>query len=325
MNNDSLKTISGVLSGAERILLFPHINMDGDALGSAAALCHVLRRMGREAFVLLEDKIPDNLAFLDRGYCTFDADRIGEPDLCVCVDCGDAGRFPKRREAFMRGKTTMCIDHHATSDPFCRYNLIDPGACATGELIYKVICAMGQEIDRETGEALFAAITTDSGNFQYSNTTKETHEIVASLYDSGLDANGVSVKIYETVRLEKLKIRAHVLENITLYGGGRLCIGFVTQEMLKETGALMEETEGVVAELRSIDGVQIAVFIKEEEERLCKVSLRAKSVGDVAEIAAAFNGGGHKKAAGCTLHCTLREAEEKMRAAALENLERYDK
>lgn len=325
MKNNSFEEISEQLKAAKSVLLYTHINMDGDAIGSAVAMCKVLRNMGKECYVLLEDNISANLLFLDNDYCTKDQSIIDAPDVSMCLDCGDVGRFPKRKDKFETGKVSICVDHHATTDPFCAYNYIDPGAAATGELVYKLINTMGATIDKEIGEALFAAITTDTGNFQYSNTTKETHCIVASLYDAGIDSNYVSVQIYETVRMEKLMLKNRALGTLTMAADGKFAMAYVDQKMLAETGAKMEESEGIVSELRSIAGVQIAAFLKEDSRKVIKVSLRAKTEGDVSAISTQFNGGGHKKAAGCTMHCSLAEAMEQIKTASLENLAEYDK
>lgn len=319
MNNNSFEEIGEQLKAAKSILLYTHVNMDGDTLGSAVALCIVLRKMGKECYILLEDDMHDNLRFMDKGYCTYDQDVIEIPDVSMCIDCGELGRFPKRADKFKTGKVSICVDHHRTTEPFCQFNYISPETAATGELIYKLIKAMGQEIDKETGEAIFAAITTDTGNFQYSNTTKQSHEIVAALYDAGIDSNAVSVEIYETVRIQKLMVRNKILDDMLLACDGRLAIAYVTQDMLKQTGARMEETEGIVGELRGIENVEVAVFLKEDADSTVYVSFRSKHSADVANVAAKFGGGGHKKAAGCTLHdITLSKAFDMIKDATME-------
>ena len=310
MKNNSFGEIGGLIRKAEKILLFPHVTMDGDTLGSSAALCRALRSLGKECHILIEDDIPGNLAFLDRGYCTFDQNIITKPDLSICIDCGDAGRFFKRKEKFLQSPVNICIDHHRTTEFYCDYNYIDGNAAAAGELIYKLLREMQVDIDKEMGEAIFAAITTDTGNFQYSNTSKETHEITAALYDAGIDTNQVSVALYENNRMEKILIKNRGLNTLTTVCEGKGAIAYVTQQMLAETGALMDETEGVVEELRSIGGVEAAAFLKEVAEDRIKVSMRSKSRVNVADIAHSLGGGGHARAAGFTLHCTLTEAFE---------------
>ena len=149
MKNNTFQEISAVLLAAKKLLLYPHIHMDGDAIGSCAALCKALRRAGKEAYILIEEEIPLNLRFLDRGYCTTDADILAEVDVSVCVDCGDESRFPGRKQAFRQGKTTVCIDHHHTTSSFCDYNYVDPEAAATGELIYQLLQVMGIQPDAD--------------------------------------------------------------------------------------------------------------------------------------------------------------------------------
>ena len=308
MANNTFKEIAEVLLKAEKILIYPHINADGDAVGSAAALCHTLRRLGKTAYVLIEEQLPANLRFMDKGYFTFDEKVIEQPDVSVCVDCGDFGRFPMRMEKFLSARTTVCVDHHGTTQNFCDYNYVDSGAAATGELIYALIKEMVPEADVETGEAIFAAITTDTGNFQYSNTTKNCHLIMAELYDLGVDTNKVSVEIYENERQEKLMITTKALSTLEIFGGGCGAIAHLTLEDMKEIGAEPFETDGVIQKLRSISGVEYAALVKEKEPGVIRVSMRAKRRGNVATIASELGGGGHVKAAGCTLNMPLDEA-----------------
>ena len=244
-------------------------------------------------------------AFLDKGYCTWDKDKIEEPDVCMCVDCGDTGRFPGRAEKFAAGKTTVCVDHHMTTEFFCDYNYVEPKEAATGQIIFDLLGIMGAKPDKETGEAIFAAITTDTGDFQYSNTQKKSHLIAAQLYDWGVDFNRVSVEIYENVRLAKIRLKSRAMETLKIIGGGRGAVVTVSRDMLEETGALMEESEGLAQDLRSISGVEYSAVLKEYGPKAVRVSLRAKREGDVSKIAARLGGGGHIKAAGCTLNTDL--------------------
>lgn len=318
--NNSLKEIAKILIESESVLLFPHLNMDGDALGSSAALCAALRKLGKQSYILIEDEIAAFLQFLDKDYCTYDANIIAEPDVCLCIDCGDTGRFKKREEKFLQGKIKGCIDHHATSEPFADFNYIDPMAAATGEIIYDLIQELPVEIDEEMGKAVFAAITTDTGNFQYSNTTKKTHEIAAKLYDLDANYNDVSVELYQNNRLEKLLLQTKILETLDVFGDGQAAICGVTNSMLEATGGKMEETEGIVDILRNIAGVEVAIFAKELSESRCKISMRSKKFINVAKISQSFNGGGHERAAGFTLECSVEEAKEKVKKAIEEYL-----
>lgn len=319
---NTIKEIAQKLKQAQSVLLFPHVHMDGDALGSSAALAGALRKQGKTCYVLIEDEIAGNLKFLDRDYCTDNQDIIDDPDLCVYIDCGDESRIPKRYGKFLSGRETMCIDHHRTNSSDTDYAYVDPDAAATGEIIYDIITAMGDEIDAHTGEALYAALTTDTGNFQYSNCTKKTHEIAAALYDSGMNHSEVCIQIYDNVSVGRIRLDNMIMNTLDIFADGKAAMAYVTQQMLEETGTGMDETEGIVSTLRSIRGVEISVFLKEYGTEEIKVSMRAKTYADVAEIAVEFDGGGHTKAAGFTGRGSLAEIKAVVRSRIEEQLSR---
>lgn len=316
--NNSLKEIAQELIKAESVLIFPHVRVDGDALGTAAALCHTLRNLGKEAHILMEDDVPTYLEFLNKDYCIWDQTILPEPDVSIAVDCGDDSRFPKRATAFHKAKTTMCLDHHRSSQGIYDYNYIDPGAGATGEIVFDVLKAMEAEITKEAANAIFAAITTDTGNFQYSNTTKGTHEIVVALYDSGLDSNAVSVELYENESMAKLLLQSKVMETLETICDGSGAMATVTMKMLGDCRGKMEDTEGIVEVIRSIKGVEVAILLKEIRPSEVKVSMRSKHRVDVATIGEKYQGGGHVRAAGCTLH----EPVERVREIMMEELKK---
>jgi phosphoesterase RecJ-like protein len=283
--------------------------MDGDALGSSAALCAALRKAGKTAHVIIEEDIPDMVAFMDKGYCTDDPKLPNRPDVCVCIDCAEYKRFPKRKALFKSGALSVCIDHHKTSKPFLDMNFIDGAAAATAEIIYDLIPLLGVEIDEETGSLIYAGIVTDTGKFQYSNTTRKTHLIAAELHAIGVRAADISVMLYQNERMEKLLLEARILDDALLFAGGRAVISRITRKILAETGGKLNETDGVVEALRDIRGVEVACLVKEKTARTIKVSLRSKNSFDVAALAELNGGGGHTKAAGFTLNnCSVEDA-----------------
>ena len=301
MKNNTIKEIANELKKANSIVIFPHILMDGDTLGSSAALCKALRLQGKKAHIAIEDKIPDYLVFLDNDYCTYDFDKLQAPDVAICVDCGEYHRFKNRKNLFDSAKLKICIDHHSTSSGIGDMNYIDGSAAATGELIFDLLNEMDVDIDKEISSAIFAAITTDTGNFQYANTTKRSHEITMDLYDSGLDAYAVSIALYENESMKKIKLHSLVLSKAEIFAEDKAIIALVTQDMLTQTETLMEDTEGIVSKMRSIKGIEVAALLKEEETENIKVSMRSKGDADVAAISVKYDGGGHAKAAGCTI------------------------
>lgn len=317
---NSFIEISNAIKAAKKISIYPHMHMDGDALGSCVALSHALDALGKESKIILAEEIPDNLKFLDYGTCTWDLEDANDSDISILVDCDEIKRIKGREEAFKKGKMSICIDHHETSKPICDLNIVKPQCAATGQMIYSLITELEVKGTPQMADAIFTAITTDTGNFQYSNTEKKSHEIVSQLYDWGLNASKVSLEVYENKRLERLKIEADALARIKIFGGGKAALTYVSQAMLKETGALMEETESIVNAVRSIKGVEIAVLLKEEEENVIRASLRSKEWLDVSELATFLGGGGHKRASGYTAYMSLEEAEKKVTEAIEERL-----
>ncbi|MGI6733204.1 MAG: DHH family phosphoesterase [Anaerovoracaceae bacterium] len=318
-NISSLKQIAALLKNANSVLIFPHMQMDGDTLGSSVALCSALRKQGKKADVLIEDEIPGNLRFLDKGYCTSEFHGT-EVDVCIALDCSDWMRLEKRQDAFKRGKHTALLDHHTTSQPFTEYWYVDTEASSTGEILFLLLKEMEVVLDTEIAEAIYTAILTDTGSFLYSNTSAATHMTVAELFKTGMDHNIIAVEIYQRKRIEKVKLFNAILSTMEPIREGKANLAVMTSQMLKETGAFPAETEGLVEELRNIDGVEISAFLREEEGRV-RVTMRAKTNADVSKIATKFGGGGHTKAAGCTIPGTIEEVKPLIVEAIIEQLD----
>lgn len=313
-SNATLKEMGALLEKAGSILIFPHIGIDGDALGSSAALCRALRNMGKDAWVLTEEKVPAYISFIDTEFCTEDKNCIENPDICICVDCGEESRIPKRIDKYNEGRIKMCIDHHLTGEGdeyrgLGEYYYTDSDEAAASQIIYKLIKEMEWEITVPMAEALYTGIVTDTGSFQYSNTTPKTHMIAADLMALGADHMKTTVEVYQNVSFKKLMMQTRILETLEMICGGKAAVAYVTQEMLDEVSASLDDTEDAINTIRNIEGVEIAAFLKEKDGSI-KVSMRAKSYARVDEIAAKFGGGGHMKAAGCTLNCSAAEAAE---------------
>lgn len=309
INNVSLKEMAELLKDADTAAIFPHTGMDGDALGSAAALCRGLRKMGKTAWILTDEEIPGYISFMDTEYCTMDKNILDHPDVCICVDCSEESRFPKLADKYREGRLRLCVDHHATGESFGDYYYIDGAEAATSQIIYRLLLEMGVTLDRTMAGSLYAGISSDTGSFQYSNTTAETHAIAAELFRIGVDHMDITVKLYQTVSLKKVMLESSILSRMQILAGGKAAISHVTHEMLKEYDASLNDAEGAIDTLRNIEGVEMAAFLKEKDGAV-KVSMRSKSYADVDVIALKFGGGGHAKAAGCTLHMQMEDALE---------------
>ncbi len=320
MKNNSFEEIADILKQKESCLIFTHIVMDGDAIGSSVALCHALRKLGKKAYLAVEDETPKNLRFLENDCLINYEDVDFLPDVAVALDCSDENRFPKREKLFKACGCKICVDHHKTADGNFDYSYIDSQAGATSELVFYLIKALGVTIDEVIAKCIFAGITTDTGNFQYSNTTKETHLIISELYDVCDSFNDVSVELYENETFAKIKLQSEILEKAKLFAGGKAVISYVTQQMLKNCDAVMDDSEGTVSKLRAIENVEVAVMLREKEDGTVKASLRSKTYVDVSAICKKYGGGGHARAAGFTYEGSLKEVSEQMLADVEETI-----
>ena len=301
------------VKAADRILVYPHVNMDGDAAGSAKALCLAFRKIGKECFVYCDRQKSAYLDFI-MDAC-FVSEKPFDADLSFAVDLGEDSRMEDRAIDFNAAKTRVCIDHHVPGDkPFADARVIDPDASAAGILVYKFLLEMGIEIDKDIAEALYTAILTDTGAFKYSNTDAETHRVISELYKYGIDHLKICNAVYENNPLAQLKLEAVAIDHARFLKDGRLAYSYISIADREKHNAPYEYTETSVDVIRSIEGVDAAAMIKEKEEGLIKVSFRSKSDINVRTAAAALGGGGHDKAAACTLNMSLDEAIEAVKA-----------
>ena len=288
------------LRANDDILLIAHVSPDGDTLGSCFALYGALLELGKHAQVVCENPVPAIYRFLPFSDQLIPPEQARPAEAVVCVDCADLARTGRSEPLFQSAKTTLNIDHHGTNDRYAEENFVQK-AGATGELIYNVIASLKITLNKNIASCLYAAITTDTGNFSYSNTTPDTLRIAAELLDTGIDLPLLNRCLFRTVPFHKLKLHSLAVSKTQLFEHGRIGISFVTQEEMLSCGASGEDTEGIIDSIRDIDTVEVAALLRESEDGLIRVSLRGKSSADVSKIATLFGGGGHRLAAGCTL------------------------
>ena len=311
------------------VVLLTHTNMDGDAMGSASALCSAIRKLGKRCVVLLEDDIPGYLGILNR-----DDNRAGEPpyfvksmpfkaELAIVLDCGDEKRIEKRLDVFRNAELRLCVDHHIQTESFADYSVVDPDLAATGLLVYELILALGVSIDVQIAEDLYVAIVTDTGRFKYSNTTAHVHRVVADLYQYGFDHVRLCNAIFDSFPMSQIKAEGIATDNMVLFADGKGVISSISLSEMKQAGASYDQIDTCIDRIRIVEGTEIAAFLKEKEENVIKVSLRAKSYADVNRVAKALGGGGHERAAGATLYTGLDEAKKILIAEMEKELKRF--
>lgn len=310
--NTSLPEIAAALREAESIAVLSHARPDGDAIGSGLAVALPLRALGKQVVVLNEDGVPGTLAFLPGASTVVRPDR-GTPvkaDLAVAVDCANRERLGAGcLEVLSAVPRWINIDHHRSNEDYGDLFYVDPSAPATGEIIHALLTEGGFPLDVSTGENLYAAISTDTGSFQYCGTTARTYETAAALIRLGVDVPGICRNLYEAYPLRRIELLRRLLNDLQVTHGGRVASWGLTRAMIQETGALPEDAEGLIDTIRAIRGVVVAIALEELPDGRIRVSLRSKDPSvDVGHLAARFGGGGHPLAAGARLPGPLSDA-----------------
>jgi len=306
----AIEKIAEIIRNNKNVAILPHVSADGDALASGFALGLALRKIGIEPKIVLEERIPWVYEFLPGREMSALYDGQDIPyDLVIAVDTGDLNRLGKRLGIFRAANNTVNIDHHTSNTRFAGLNHVSVESAATGEIIYELIEIMNIEIDKDIAICLYTAISSDTGGFRFSNTTPLTHHIAAKLVEKGLNIAKISRRIFDEAALEKVKLMGMAINTLQLLEEGRIAVIEVSLEMMKKTGAKEEDCDGLANIGRNIRGVEAAVVLRETDNNEVRVNLRSNEWLDVAEIAVRFSGGGHKRAAGCTLKGSIEHAK----------------
>jgi phosphoesterase RecJ-like protein len=300
-----LEAVVAAIRGHERFLVTSHENPDGDALGSLLALQRALEQLGKDSAMVLtgDAPLPGEYRFLglaDHGL-TRDLPADRGTRVLVAVDCSNETR-PADPSILDGAPLTINIDHHHDNTRFGSVNLVVPDASSTGEILAGVLEGLGVELTTEIAEPLYVALVTDTGRFQYTNTTPQAHRLAAELIEAGADVRKVFQNVYEAIQFPKLKLLARALERAQSLQGGRVVVSCLVRSDFADVGAVEPYSEGIIDYLRGVDGAQLAALIREpprDEGPIRKVSLRSSTDAlDVSALAREFGGGGHRQAAG---------------------------
>lgn len=305
--------IGKILKEKDNFAILTHISPDGDAVGCSLGLYNALKGNGKNVCVIIDDKFPERFEFLPGSKSVLEyKNDIKNYDVVLALDCGDLDRTGNSKKLFECAKISINIDHHVTNTKFASLNIVEPNASSTGEIIYKLLKAEGYTISKNIAECIYTSILTDTGSFKYSNTTSKTMSVVGELIDYGIDFTAISDLVFASRTLEQVKLMSKVSSTIELYFDGKVSLLTLSNEMLKECGAKEEDSGEMVSIARDIKGVEVGIFIKEKSKDVYKISMRSKKYFDVKDIALAFGGGGHVRAAGCTIEGTLNEVKNKV-------------
>ncbi len=310
------------VSAARSALLVLHVRPDGDSVGSSIALARGLRALGKAVWIASPDPVPENLAFLDPGGECLPPERISAAvDLAIFVDCADLERTGSARPLLRQAETVVNLDHHPSNSRFGHLNYVDPRAAACGEIVYALLLDLQAPVDALAATALYAALATDTGSFRFENTTAHTLALAARLVEWGARPALVGQEIWNSRSLASLRLLQSALGSLGLTADGRIAWMSLTPSMLRRAGASVHDGEGLVDYARSLRGVEIALLFTLERPGLVRVNLRSRSGVDVSDLAALFGGGGHARAAGCTVRGSLRSVRETVLAAARQALD----
>ncbi|MHB1500545.1 MAG: DHH family phosphoesterase [Candidatus Dormibacteria bacterium] len=309
MELDTLGRIHELIASHRDFLCVAHKDADADSLGSALAFADHLRGTGARAYVWAPDPLPVNLAYLP-GYQSVNREEAPADAVVIAFDAGSPGRFGNLGARIERAPFTILFDHHASNEGFGDLAIVDREAAATGVIIYDVLRLWGADIGADAATNLYAAIFTDTGGFRHDNTSAHVLRLGAELADLGADVAYVALKSYKSRPQTTLRLQAAACAAARYELDGRLTWSEVTQEMLAEAGAKMEETEGIIDVLQSLDTMECALLFKQEGERLTKVSVRTRGDLEAHSLVAEVGGGGHVRAAGAEVEMSLGELEQ---------------
>lgn len=317
MTDKILAKIAQNLLNAADIVILPHINADGDALGAALALGIALAGMGKNVDVLAEEEVPSNLDFLP-GQQLIKKSPKDKYNVALNIDNGDITRLGLREKYYHNADIKLSIDHHATNKVEADYSYVDIKSSATGEIVFDLIIDyLKGNLNKDIALCLYTAIVTDTGGFRYTNTTPRTLEICSQLLKFDIDFPYVIKKVFDMVSYTKLFLMKQTMNSLRLMEDGKLAVSYLTFADINKLPYKSDDFEGLVNIGRNLEGVEVSLFIREEPNGQFRGNLRSNNYVDVSKIAEGFNGGGHKRAAGFNCQGELEEVISRVSTAIL--------
>jgi phosphoesterase RecJ-like protein len=300
---DQLEAACRFLRDGDDFLVVAHVNPDGDAISSTLAVGEILRQLGKRYTLLNETGNPAKFAFL-AGDRVIENDSL-HPEIdfqrVVTVDCADYDRLGSVRDRILQGTPLLNIDHHSTNDGFGTACLIQPEAAATAQILYALVNQLGLAWDRELATFIYTGLLTDTGGFRYANTTPEVMAIASRLLGWGVPGSELAERLLERLTLMQVRLLQRGLASLSFSHDGRISWLSVSYRDIQELGVTQDDLENLVNYPRNIEGVEVGLLFKELQPGVFKVSLRSSGTVNVAQVAQVLGGGGHIRAAGCTM------------------------
>lgn len=294
------------LKSHDDYLILTHRRPDGDAVGSAVALCLGLRAVGKRAFIWANPQFTPRYAHRLQGLVT---DCVCETATVISVDMATEGLLPLNGAQFA-GKIRFCIDHHPSNTDYAEYTHLQADRAACGEIIWELLEALGAEITAAMAEAVYIAVSTDTGCFRFANTTAHTFMTAAKAVEHGADIAPINRELFEIKSRGRLQLESRIMANMEFFAGGTVAIACLPQTWVEELEVTEDDLDSISGFPRTVDGVQIGVLIRDSEPGRAKMSVRTAAGFDASRYCAQLGGGGHHAAAGCSVEGTLTDGKK---------------
>ena len=308
----TIDNIKEEIYNAESIIILTHEMPDGDAIGSSLAMYNGLKSLGKNVEVVMAnnsavfDFLPGASEIRTEGTKTV-------YDLAIALDCGDIKRLNGYTEYFENANARIEIDHHGINTMFADYNFVNPAAPACAQILITVLENLGIEITKEIGTCLLTGIITDTGGFKYQGVSAETFEFVAELLNKGVNVSNIYKRVLQVISKNKFELRKIAMNRLEFLEDGKIAFTYILKEDEEKLNAETDAHEGIVEMGRDVDGVEVSIFLRENNEKDgYKISLRSNDHVNVADICLMFNGGGHVRAAGGNIKLPLEEAKQRI-------------
>ncbi|MGL5315444.1 MAG: DHH family phosphoesterase [Peptostreptococcaceae bacterium] len=322
---NSINNIIDFIKGSNDFIVTSHISPDGDNIGSTLSIFYALKKLGKNVCYILDDNPPQNLKFLLNDINILKSDELEMDEYSlIALDCGDKRRICVSEEILNNSKKIISIDHHASNDNYGDLNYVDIDASSTCELVYNLLKRFSEVeelnfIDEEVATCLYTGLVTDTGNFAYSNTHPSSFEMAKDLMLLGARRDEIIQNVFQSNPYSYYKLLGEALNTLDIVDG-KIASIMVTKEMLKRNVISFNDVDGITSYTRDIEGVEVGILVKEKKENEVKISLRSKNYVDVSQIAKTFNGGGHVRAAGCTIYDSVENAKRMVLEEVLKSI-----
>lgn len=310
----SLLQARNFISDNDDFLVVAHIQPDGDAVASTAAMGWILKQMGKKYTLINESTIPEKFRFLPGVVDLHDGTSQIERTFSnvISLDCGDYSRVGSVHSLIAEGANLLNIDHHPTNDYFGTHQVIHANAAATVEILYDLAVMLGLKLNDDFANLIYAGLLTDTGGFRYSSTTSKVLNMAARLLELGANGPELANLLLERITFEQISLLQKALPTLTFSPDRKIAWIVVTSELIEGVGASNEDLDGLINFPRNVEGVEVGLLVKQRGEAEFKVSFRSAGNVDVALIAKRYGGGGHVRASGCTMHGRVEEIIEQL-------------